>query len=52
MKDIILVDGKNRYNYNDLLNLYGSEEQILINIYNWEKNKLIEFRNDRYERLV
>ena len=52
MKDIILLDGKKEYNYKDLLKMYESEERILVNLYNWEKNKLIRVnKNGMYERI-
>lgn len=52
MKDIFLLDGKKKYNYNDLLKMYKSEEKILVNLYNWEKNKLIRVNeNGIYERI-
>ena len=52
MKKIILQDGNKKYSYSDLIKMYGSEETVLINIYNWEKNKIIELNeNNIYDRI-
>ena len=52
MKEIFLIDGNKIYNSNDLIKLYGSEENVILNIYNWEKNRLIKInKDDKYERI-
>ena len=52
MNDFYLIDGTKRYNLSELVEMYGSEEKVLVNIYNWEKdNKIIINENGNYERV-
>ena len=52
MNNIILIDGNKSYSFSDLVKLYGSEERVLINIYNWEKNNKIKMIcSNTYERV-
>jgi hypothetical protein len=52
MNDFYLIDGTKRYNSSELVKMYGSEEKVLVNIYNWEKNNKITLNNNgNYERV-
>ena len=41
MKDFFLIDGAKRMSSHDLVKMYGSEEKILVSMYNWDKERVI-----------
>ena len=41
MKNFFLIDGARKFSTNELLKIYGSQEKLLLNIYNWDKCKEI-----------
>ena len=52
MNDFYLIDGTKRYHSSELIKMYGSEEKVLVNMYNWEKyNKILVNKDGHYERV-
>ena len=41
MKDFFLIDGAKRMSSHDLVKMYGSEEKVLLCMYDWDKSKTI-----------